>query len=219
MDDLVTAAEASRVDPPTRACDLGCGIGSVLMMVAWSFERARLVGVEAQSVSAALCRRSLALNGLADRVELREGDLRDPEALPEGPFDLVTGTPPYFRPEQGVVSDRPQRGPCRFELRGGVEAYFAAAARLVAPRGRFVVCEDARQRDRVETAAAEAGFGIHRCLEVTPKDGKAPLFSVFTCGRDVPMHPEDAHLVVRDARDRFTPEFRQLRERMGLPSF
>src|SRR5262245_12293001 len=66
LDDLVTAwlaADELRDTPPRRAADLGCGIGSVLMMIAWRFPSARVVGVEAQEVSVGLARRSLAWNG------------------------------------------------------------------------------------------------------------------------------------------------------------
>src|SRR3990170_4343828 len=44
LDDLVTAhaAAAAVAAPPARALDLGCGVGSVLMMVAWRFPAARV---------------------------------------------------------------------------------------------------------------------------------------------------------------------------------
>src|SRR5262245_7239106 len=62
LDDLVTAwaaAEETAATPPARIVDLGCGIGAVLMMVAWRFPAARCVGIEAQAVSVDLARRSL----------------------------------------------------------------------------------------------------------------------------------------------------------------
>ena len=217
LDDLVTAWVALRgAGSVHRALDLGCGIGSVLMMVAWGLPSARVLGVEAQDLSFGLCRRSLAYNGLQDRVEVRHGDLRDPELVTESGFDLVTGTPPYFDVRDGVVSDMPQKGPCRFETRGGVEAYCEAAARTLADGGRFVVCEDARQAARVLEAAAATGLHVHTQLDVIPKEGKPPLFAVFELGRS-PGELERGTLTVRDRGDRRTPEFRALRRRMGIP--
>src|SRR5581483_9434041 len=43
LDDLVTAwraAETVAATPPARFADLGCGIGSVLMLLAWRFPAA-----------------------------------------------------------------------------------------------------------------------------------------------------------------------------------
>src|SRR3954467_7214354 len=60
LDDLVTAhvaVEEVAATPPRRVLDLGCGIGTVLLMMAWRFPAARAVGVEAQAVSVALARR------------------------------------------------------------------------------------------------------------------------------------------------------------------
>ncbi len=224
LDDFVTAAVASQGPPPRWASDLGSGIGSVLLMLAWRFQNARLIGVEAQALSVDLCRRSIAHVGAGDRVEARHGDLRDPSMLPEGPiFDLVTGTPPYLPEGSGVASDKPQRGPCRFETRGGIEAYCAAAARLlVSPKddragGRFVVCEDSRQIPRVEAAAKAAGLAVLRRVDVVPRAGKMPLFSVFSCGREPGGEPTSETLVVRDDAGRRTEAFRAMRAEMGLP--
>ena len=62
---------------------------------------------------------------------------------------------------EGVVSALPQRGPCRFEFRGGVEDYCEVAKRWLAPQGRFVVCEgwnpDQRTLDAIEAAALSTG--------------------------------------------------------------
>ena len=139
LDDLVTAWLAARdcPAPPARALDLGCGIGTVLLFLAWRFPSARLVGVEAQEVSFELARRSLAWNGVEARVELRHADFRAPAAFPDGGvFDLVTGTPPYFPPGSGRESDHVQRAPCRFEHLGGIEDYCCSPPRRASPWAR-----------------------------------------------------------------------------------
>ena len=51
-DDVVTAWAALQVCPlPQRALDLGCGLGSVLLHLAWSVPGAVLDGIEVQDVS------------------------------------------------------------------------------------------------------------------------------------------------------------------------
>ena len=61
LDDVATAWEAARARPSAvRVLDLGCGLGSVLLMLAWKLPDARLVGVEAQDISLALARRNVA---------------------------------------------------------------------------------------------------------------------------------------------------------------
>jgi tRNA1(Val) A37 N6-methylase TrmN6 len=220
LDDLVTAHFAARVAPrpPARILDLGCGIGSVLLFCAWRFPRARCHGLEAQPASAALARRSIAGNGVADRCTVELTDFRDLAGLAAGAIhDLVTGTPPYFPRGTGVESGHPQRAACRFEHRGGIEAYCAAAALALSPTGVFAVCAPTVQLDRVPAAAAAAGLTIVRRQEVIPRAGKPPLFSLFALQREeAPLHWE-APLVVRDERGRRTEAFVELRGEMGMP--
>ena len=63
LDDLATAWEAARARPEAqRYLDLGCGVGSVLLMVAWKLPAARVLGVEAQEISFALAKRRRRIN-------------------------------------------------------------------------------------------------------------------------------------------------------------
>ena len=220
LDDLVTAWVASRaVSTPAKICDLGCGIGTVLLFLAWRFPEARLVGVEAQAESAALARRSLQWNDVTARVEVRSGDLRDPSSVPEGAvFDLVSGTPPYFPPGTGIESSRPQCAPCRFEHRGGVEDYIHAAARLLAPDARAVICQGASQTHRVLPAAEAAGLAVEARLDVIPRAGKAVLLSIYTLARATEARPSTSDtLVVRERDGRWTDGFRVVRAELGMP--
>jgi tRNA1(Val) A37 N6-methylase TrmN6 len=221
LDDLVTAWVGARHAPPApaRIVDLGCGIGSVLLMLAWRFPEATVAGVEAQAVSVALARRSIAWNGADDRCVVHEGDLRDALLLDAiGAADLVAGTPPYLVPGTARESRRVQKAACNFEHRGGVEAYCAAAARLLQPDGVFVTCAQARQHERVHAAADEAGLVVTHALEVVPRAGKPALFAVFALrrGGGGPTVRLPA-LVVRDAGGTRTAAFRSVRAEMGLP--
>lgn len=216
LDDLVTAWLAARESAaPERILDLGCGIGTVLLFVAWRFPRARVTGIEAQDVSVELARRSLAWNGVEDRCRVVHADFR--EAPLDEKFELVTGTPPYFPGGSGLESDRVQRAPCRFEHRGGIEAYCDAAARRLAPGGLFVACEATSQAARVDGAAASAGLAVERRLDVIPRAGKPPLLSVFTFRAAPRATLVDPPLIVRDAHGRWTDAFRALRADMGMP--
>lgn len=220
-DDLVTAWVATQVCPAASTIlDLGCGIGSVLLHLAWSVPGATLVGVEAQDVSFALLERNVAHNGLADRVTVHHGDLRDEHVVARlgGPFELVTGTPPYFPPESATDALDPQRAHARIEYRGGVEAYVATAARLLAPGGWFVVCGAAGADDRVAGAASSSGMAVCGRHVVIPRAGRPPLFAVWTL-----RHLDDAvvalgrELVLRDADGERTADARLLRAAAGFP--
>jgi tRNA1(Val) A37 N6-methylase TrmN6 len=180
-----------------HALDLGCGIGSVALMLAWGLApHWRVVGVEAQDVSIGLARRSAAYNlgsagvGPGRRLHLIHGDLRRPPAdefaPPPGGFQLITGTPPYVPLGAGGASGRPQKTPCNLEFRGGVEDYVEAGASLLSADGRMVLVMGVQGQprgDRVEAAAESAGLAVARRIEVVPREGKPPLMAVYILRR------------------------------------
>ncbi len=222
-DDLLTAwaacdAWTGRSRGPAAVLDLGCGVGSVGLLVLWRFPEARLVGVEAQARSAALARRSARYNGVDGRAEIRTGDLRAPGVLGPGErFDLVTASPPYLPRGTGRRSTLPQRGPCRFEDRGGTADYLGVAARHLAPGGTVTWVHATRYRHENVAAATVAGLGRVRCRPVVFREGKDSLVTLFRAEPGDGVR-DDPALVVRGADGRWTDAFRAVREAMGFPA-
>lgn len=220
LDDLVTADVAAQVAEragATEALDLGCGLGSVLLMLAWRLPGLSLVGLEAQEVRAALARRSIRWNGVQGRARVLEGDLRELPAEFRGAFDLVTGTPPYFPPGTAVAAASASAAACRVEERGGVEAYLAAAARAVRPGGHVVLCAQAPETPRLDAGAAAVGLALTERLWVQPRPGKPRLVVVDVYGAAPRGPPLERELVVRDGLGAWTEPMRALRTRMGMP--
>jgi len=196
-----------------------------LMMIGWSFPEASVLGIEAQDVSQALARRSIAYNGASARITVRHGDLRDEDNLQEGNiFDLVTGTPPYIPVGHGTPSEKIQKEPCCFETRGGIEAYCLAASRGLAPGGVFVVCEGANPHQRTLDAATEAGLRIFAWRDVIPKEGKPALFTLYAMerakeedGGAIVHSARDDDFLVRDRASNPSPAYLEARRVMGMP--
>jgi tRNA1(Val) A37 N6-methylase TrmN6 len=220
-DDVLTAWYATQWAPRVeRAADLGSGIGSVALVVAWRLPGARIVTVEAQADSVRLARKSVRYNGLESRFTIHHGDLR---AFVTGErFDLVTGSPPYFPPGTAVEAEHPQAVPARIELRGTVADYAATAARILAPGGIFVFVFPFGQRGRAEEAVAASGMTLLRRRDVVFKEGEPPRISLFAAARAADLPRQDAPwieppLVIRRADGAMHPEYRMVRLSFGFP--
>ena len=202
-----------------RLLDLGSGVGSVGLIPLWrSSPEATLTCVEAQSLSHDLCRRTITKNNLQNRVQLVLEDLRHFDGHHK--YDLVTGSPPYFAPADGVASPHDQRAFCRLEFRGGLDDYCACAARALREGGTFAFVM-AAQDARCETAPAKHGFGIVRRIDVVFKAGRRPHICVCVCARlgDPRLsNPRTETLVLRDSDGKRTRAYRIWQERSRLPS-
>ncbi|MEM1033829.1 MAG: methyltransferase domain-containing protein [Myxococcota bacterium] len=219
LDDLATAAEAVRggLPPGLRYLDLGCGIGSALLMVAWRLRPSVVVGIEALGVSVALARMNAALNDLD--ADIVEGDHRVVTTAWRGaPFDLITGTPPYLPVGTAIASPDPQRAAARLEIRGGVEDYLLSARRVLAEGGRVVVCAGGGDAGRVEAGARAASLQRKRRVDVFPHvDARGPLFSVWTLGEGDDAAPHDhKQWWIRGGDGTQTAAARGLRATFGL---
>lgn len=221
-DDLMTAWQAAHARPDaSQLLDLGSGIGSVGLLTLWrldTFGRAEappcLTTVEVQELSWGLARRSIAYNGLEARVTAHRGDLRDsPVTHDERRYDLVTGSPPYIPEERGVCSPHPQKAAARIELHGSVVDYCEAAARKLAPEGRFVFCHAAAD-PRPEAAVEAAGLVVLSRRDVVFRSDQPPLIAIWTCGWSGARedHPT---FVIRDADGRWTDTYLAMRRDMG----
>lgn len=223
-DDVVTAwygtAHTPRVD---RACDLGSGIGSVALISAWRLPGATFCTVEAQEMSIALARKSVRYNGLESRFTLYHGDLRDESILAnEQPFDLVTGSPPYWPPGTATEAEHPQAIPARIEIRGSVADYAQAAARILAPGGLFAFVFPTVQLDRALEAVTNAGLTLIRRRDIVFREGEPPVITLFAASRaeDIPATYQafvEPPLTIRTRDGGVEPEYSAVRLSFGFP--
>ncbi len=217
-DDVVTAWFASKrfTRAPSRYLDLGCGVGSVLLMTAHRLRPLASVGVEAQPQSVEMAQRSVAELPLGSpEIVVKQADFRDPEFV-SGKFELVTGSPPYFPLSDGVLPVDPQRRACRFEARGGVEAYCEAASHVLDPSGHFYVVFQTTWDARVLAAGDAAQLHLTARADFRMRiDRPAPFLTVY----EFRKHPSELireELSIRDLNGAFTTEYQSARAELGV---
>lgn len=226
-DDVLAAWYGTRWVPrAARVADLGSGIGSLALVAAWRLPGAHIVMVEAQRRSAHLARKSAAWNGVAERMRILEGDLRDPRVLAgEDPFDLVLGSPPYWRPGTATEAMHPQAVAARIETRGDVSDYAAAASSILAPGGLFAFVFPWPDRERAFEALRRAGLTLLHIRSVVFLEGASPSIGLFAAIRagDIPssfrrrLPIEEPPITTRLTTGAFHPEYGAIRMSFGFP--
>jgi tRNA1Val (adenine37-N6)-methyltransferase len=118
--------------------DLGTGSGVIPLVMARKIPGVRIVGYELQPPMAALARRNVELNGLADRIEIITADVLEVSSTNQvSSCDLVLANPPYRRRGTGRISPRAGRDDARHESTATLADFMSAAKFLVKPSGRI----------------------------------------------------------------------------------
>ncbi|OHE17797.1 MAG: hypothetical protein A2X96_11130 [Syntrophobacterales bacterium GWC2_56_13] len=117
--------------------DLGTGSGIVAMILARRYRCGRILGIDIQEELAAMAERSVVLNGLEDRVEIRRGDIRCPESLCAPiSFTAAVFNPPYRRFRSGRINPDSEKAVARHEIEGTARDFLAAAGYVLREGGR-----------------------------------------------------------------------------------
>ena len=106
--DAVLLSAYVRMKKARRGLDLGTGNGIIPILLSDRTDCLSLTGLEIQEASADLAKRSVALNGLGDRISIVRGDIREADRIfAAASFDFITCNPPYRQAGSGRITGTP----------------------------------------------------------------------------------------------------------------
>lgn len=136
--DAVLLSGFARAKKQERCLDLGCGNGIIPILMEAKTEGKHFTGLEIQPESADMAKRSVALNGLQDRIDIVEGDIKDASKIFEASsFHVVTTNPPYMTAQHGLTNLYEAKTIARHEVLCNLDDIIRESARLLMPGGRF----------------------------------------------------------------------------------
>lgn len=209
--DAVLLAHFPRLTGREHILDLGTGTGVIPLLAADG--AAQITAVELNPVQAALAARNVQLNGLSEKITVREGDYRDPSALFAcAAFDLVFANPPYRPAARGAVSIGDGRAAARHEITATLADTVRAAAYALRHGGRLAMVHLPERLGELVLALAAEELAVKRLRMVQPRADKAPNLLLLEAVKGAAlagMRHEPA-LIVRDAEGNYTAEIREI---------
>ena len=136
--DAVLLSGFARAGAGNRVLDLGTGTGIIPILMEAKTQAEHFVGLEIQPDSADMAMRSVALNGLENKIEIVTGDIKEADKLfGAASFHVVTSNPPYMTEHHGLTNPEEPKAIARHELLCSLEDVIAQAAKLLVPGGNF----------------------------------------------------------------------------------
>ncbi|MCR5301193.1 MAG: tRNA1(Val) (adenine(37)-N6)-methyltransferase [Lachnospiraceae bacterium] len=136
-----------------KVLDLCSGNGIIPILMAAKTQAERFVGIEEQKDVADMAKRSVAANGLTERINIICANIKDTEEyLQKGVFDVVTCNPPYMINEHGIKNPDSPKAIARHEILCDFEDVARTAAAMLRPGGRcFIIHRPFRLTEIFET--------------------------------------------------------------------
>lgn len=135
--DAVLLSDFARVKPGEKVLDMGTGTGILPILLEAKTEGDHFTGLEIQSESAEMANRSVLLNGLSDKIDIVEGDIKEAaQIFGKGTMNVVTSNPPYMTNHHGLKNPNDAKAIARHELLCSLEDVIAQTAALLKPMGR-----------------------------------------------------------------------------------
>ena len=135
--DSMVLADFAECHTNEKVCDLGCGCGTLMLLLAGKQDTAEIWGIEYLPEPAQFAQKNVEANGFSSRMHVISGDLRDASLLKAGSFDCVVSNPPYYPLASGIVSQRDPLADARSEKNCTLFELCACASRIVRFGGRF----------------------------------------------------------------------------------
>ena len=136
--DAVLLSSFAKAKPGEKVLDLGTGNGIIPILMEAKTKGEKFFGLEIQEESADLARRSVALNGLEEKIGIVTGDMKEAvKIFGAASFHVITMNPPYMTGNHGLVNPEDAKAIARHEITCSLEEMISQASKVLKSKGRF----------------------------------------------------------------------------------
>lgn len=210
--DAVLLSGFAQAQEGDRVLDLGTGTGIIPILLAAKTSAEHFTGLEISEYCVDMARRSVALDGLEQRIDIVQGDIRNAGALfAPASFDRITSNPPYMTAQHGLVNPSLEKAAARHETLCTLEDVARAAARLLRVGGHFYMVHRPFRLAEIIRTLSQHGLELKRMRLVYPYVDREPnlvLLEAVRGGR--PRMTVEKPLIVYERPGVYTQEIHEI---------
>lgn len=173
--DAVLLCAFARAKKTDTLLDLGTGTGIIPLLMEARYGCSHLTGLEIQPESADMAARSVALNGLEEKIEIVTGDIKEADKIfASASFDCITCNPPYMIGQHGLTNPEEPKAIARHELLCTFQDVARQAGKLLKPGGHFFLVHRPFRLAEIIVTLSEYSLEPKRMQLVYPYEDKEP---------------------------------------------
>ncbi len=156
---LLADYAAKNIKKGSRVLDLCCGNGIIPLLLSQKSKAESLIGLEIQEPVAEMANRSVLLNRLESKIQIKTGDLKDaPEYFGRSSFQYITCNPPYKEAGGGLTNQADTAALARHEISCTLEDVVRVSSIILEPLGKL--CMIHRPERLVELICFMRQYGL-----------------------------------------------------------
>ena len=139
--DAVLLSSYAKVKRGEQALDLGTGTGILPILLEAKNPGLHYTGLEVQEESADMARRSVAHNGLENKIDIVTGDIKEASHIfGNDSYEVIVSNPPYMIGEHGLKNDNEALYIARHEALCTLDDLLRESAKVLKMKGRSTWC-------------------------------------------------------------------------------
>ena len=151
IDSVLLSDFAKEIHKGSNILDLGAGNGILELLLSAKVEKSTITGIEVQEEVCNMARRSINLNNLEDRVNIKNINIKELEE--DVKYDAVVTNPPYNENGTGLKNDKETKIIARHEILGNLEDFIKSGSINLKDKGSmYMVNRPERIADIIEYA-------------------------------------------------------------------
>lgn len=156
-----------------KVLDMCTGTGIIPILLEAKTQADHFTAIEIQLESADMAKRSVIYNGLENKIDVIQGDIKEcSQILKKASFDVVTCNPPYMNDNHGIKNPELPKAIARHEILCTLQDVVFQAKMMLKPGGRFYMVHRPHRSAEIISVLKEHGLEPKRIRFVHPYDNK-----------------------------------------------
>ena len=168
--DAILIANFIKVDRNIEIMDIGTGTGIIPLLLANNEKIKKIIGVEIQDIIADMARRSIIMNNLENKIEIKNEDINNYKI--EKKVDMIITNPPYMKIENGKISENLIKAISRHEVKLNLESLIKSAKMILKDGGSFNIIYRTKRFQELIKIITDNRFFIKRLRFIYTKPDK-----------------------------------------------